>query len=369
MGNEHVTVVETDGTELVAVKRMDIPDANDPKAKTLIIADNRASEVGLTWDADVLKAWDADGVDLETWWHEDELAEMWGDPEPQAAPDAQIDRAAELLKIWQVQRGDVWEIPSKTAKGCHRIMCGDSTDADDVALLMNGEKAHLFATDPPYGVDYVKTKAGIPDSGYASLAEDYDNIEADHFQDEELQAFLESAFTVWKAYLDHAGWYLWHAHLTQGFFAAAAAAAAADVLLHRQIIWVKSGFNLTRSGMYHWAHEPCFFGWQRGLQPEWYGEKNQRSVWEIARHEGKGLHPTQKPPELWHAPILNHTLPSEICAEPFAGSGSQFIAAEQLGRLCYGMEISPEYCAVILQRASDMGLTPALVQLDTLKNG
>jgi DNA modification methylase len=170
-----------------------------------------------------------------------------------------------------------------------------------------------------------------------------------------LQAFLEAAFRAWLPHLDHAGWYLWHAHMTQGFFAAA---AAADVLIHRQIIWVKSGFNLTRSGMYHWAHEPCFFGWVRGQQPPWYGEKNQRSVWEIDRNPEKGMHPTQKPADLWHAPIQNHTKPGEVCAEPFAGSGSQFVAAEQTGRLCYGMEICERYVAIALERLSQLGLTP-----------
>lgn len=272
---------------------------------------------------------------------------------------APIDKAAELQEKWGTATGQLWVIPSKTVPGkAHRLLCGDSTKAEDVTKVMAGEKAGLMATDPPYGVDYVQVKAGIPRPGYSCLDRDYKDIEADDFKDEKLQAFLESAFRSWLPHLDHAGWYLWHAHLTQGFFSAAAAAAAANVVLHRQIIWVKSGFNLTRSGMYHWAHEPCFFGWVKGEQPPWYGEKNQRSVWEIARHEGKGLHPTQKPTELWKAPMENHTKPGDICAEPFSGSGSQFIAGEQLGRLVYGIEIEPKYVAVALERLATLGLEP-----------
>jgi DNA modification methylase len=269
-----------------------------------------------------------------------------------ADPEPQVDKAAELQEKWKTERGQLWQI------GRHRLLCGDSANAEDVQRLMQGEKAKLFATDPPYGVDYIATKSGIPRSGYATLGSDYKDIEADDFKDEKLQAFLESVFRAWLPYLERAAWYLWHAHLTQGFFSAAA--AAANVVLHRQIIWVKSGFNLTRSGMYHWAHEPCFFGWVKGQQPEWYGEKNQRSVWEIQRHSGKGLHPTEKPPELWHAPIKNHTRQDEILAEPFAGSGSQFVAAEQTNRRCFGCEIEPKYAAVCLQRLADMGLEPSL---------
>lgn len=137
--------------------------------------------------------------------------------------------------------------------------------------------------------------------------------------------------------------------LTQGTFFAAAAAAA-DILIHRQIIWKKPGFVLTRSGMYHWAHELCFFGWRRGHQPPWYGPKNQTSVWELGRDADAGQHPTQKPVALFLPPITNHTLEGEAVYEPFAGSGSQFIAAEQTSRRCVGLEIEPRYCQVVIDR-------------------
>lgn len=219
-----------------------------------------------------------------------------------------------------------------------------------VARLMDERRAVLLATDPPYGVSHVATKDGIPRSGFADMAKRWEHIKNDDLEDNKLQEFLERAFraALNHALTENAAWYLWHAHLTQGFFAAAAAAAA-DVLLHRQIIWKKPGFVLTRSGQYHWAHEPCFYGWRRGHPPPWYGDKSQTSVWEIGRDQG-GLHPTQKPVALWDAPVQNHSHPSEILYEPFAGSGSQFIAAEKSERTCYGLELSEHYCDVIVRR-------------------
>lgn len=108
---------------------------------------------------------------------------------------------------------------------------------------------------------------------------------------------------------------------------------------------------MTRSGMYHWAHEPCFYGWRRGEKPAWYGSKSQTSVWEIGRDTDHGKnHPTQKPVELFAIPLRNHTKRGDVCYEPFAGSGSQFIAAEQLNRRCFGLEIEPKYCDVIVNR-------------------
>jgi DNA modification methylase len=180
----------------------------------------------------------------------------------------------------------------------------------------------------------------------------------DTLQDEALQAFLEKVFrvAVEHALLKNAAWYMWHAHLTQGYFAAAAAAAA-NVVLHRQIIWVKPVLLLGR-GHYHWKHEPCFMGWVKGNQPPDYGlgngERTQTTIWEInsiSQKERKELnHSTPKPADLFKIPIVKHLNPGEIAFEPFAGSGPQFVACQNLNRKCRGIEISPDYCAVILER-------------------
>jgi DNA modification methylase len=276
-------------------------------------------------------------------------------------PDAEpkIDQREELQKKWQTEPGQVWKIAGRI--GSHRLMCGDSTKRSDVARLMAGARAGLMNTDPPYGVAYANDER--PNPGVAKPRVAKPRVANDDLADQRLQAFLELAFraALDDALLPAAAWYLWHAHLTQGYFAAAAAAAA-NVMLHRQIIWVKP-FLLLGRGQYHWKHEPCFMGWVKGNRPPDYGagngERNQTTVWEIgsvSRSDRKKYnHATPKPVGLFTIPIVKHLRPGEVCYEPFAGSGPQFVAAEQLGRLCYGMEIEPAYAAVILQRMEDIG--------------
>lgn len=287
-----------------------------------------------------------------------DLAGGSGGPGSVDAPEPQIDRAEELLAKWRVERGQIWQI------GRHRLMCGDCTSRDDVAELMRGESAGLMNTDPPYGVSYANDER--PNPGVAKP-----RVAKDELRDSDLQRFLEAAFSAAKFVLvENAAWYLWHADLTQGFFAAAA--AAADVKLHRQIIWVKPVLLLGR-GQYHWKHEPCFMGWVEGHQPPDYGrgagERDQTTVWEInsvSQSDRREFnHSTPKPVELFTIPIIKHLKPGEICYEPFAGSGPQFVAAQQLDRTCYGLEIEPKYCAVILERLQAMGLNPELANDST----
>jgi hypothetical protein len=324
VGIENVRMVEANGNEIIAVVRRGL--TKKQKAE-LALADNRVSELA-EWDADVLKAL-SDDADLGKFWTEKELALLIPGGEVGEGPEPQIERAAELQKIWKTARGQIWEIPSKTVKGkCHRLICGDCTQEKVVSCLFGKRHAVLMNTDPPYGVDYSKLKDGIPRSGFSDHQAHWGDIENDTLIDGKvLQDFLESSIRIAVEHLtETAAFYLWHPMLTQGTFFAAA--AAADILIHRQIIWVKPGFVLTRSGMYHWKHELCFYGWRRGHTPPWYGDKSQVSVWEVGRDEDAGQHPTQKPVELFRRPILNHSKAGEVIYEPFAGSGSQFIGAE-----------------------------------------
>jgi len=233
--------------------------------------------------------------------------------------------------------GELWQL------GKHRLLVGDSTNAEDVQRLMQGEKAILYATDPPYG-------ANAGNIGFTAQRDDIDVITNDDLTDTAMQYWLEQVFRAWVPYLHaNAAWYLWHPMLTQGYFAAAA--AAADILIHRQIIWVKSQFIFGR-GDYHWQHELCFYGWHKGYRPAFYGERNQSTVWEIAWGEKRSEigHPTAKPLELFAIPMRNHTKQGDLCAEPFAGSGTQIIAAEREGRICYAMELVPRYADICLSR-------------------
>ena len=277
------------------------------------------------WDTYDLEAW---GVDVQGF---EEV-----EPAGEADAEPQIDKAAELNKKWGVVSGDLWQI------GEHRLLCGDSTLKDDVTRLMGQEKAVLMNTDPPYGIAYVKN------ANSKDQAEAFDDIANDDLDGEMLQEFLENCI---RAALDNlepnAAFYLWHPMLTQGTFFAAAAAAA-DILIHRQIIWIKPSMVFGR-GDYHWQHELAFYGWVRGNRPPFYGERNQTTFWAMGR-ENDNIHPTQKPIELFIRPINNHTKRGELIYEPFAGSGSQFVAAENTKRKCYGMELSPDYCGAILER-------------------
>ena len=244
-------------------------------------------------------------------------------------------------KIPTTKTGDLWIM------GGHRLLCGDSTKPEDVGRLMGDERAGLIATDPPYGVKY--NSAELHQNGTT-----FADIHNDDLQDMQLQAFLQDVFRLAASHAirTNAAWYLWHAHLTQGFFAAAAAAAAA-VILHRQIIWVKPVLVFGR-GQYHWRHEPCFMGWIKGHEPANLTGHKDTTVWEIPgvpqSERADFNHPTPKPVELFRRPILKHLRQGEIAYEPFAGTGPQFIAAELTERRCFGLEMEPAFCDVIVTR-------------------
>jgi DNA modification methylase len=330
------------------VPAIELSHLNAAQRRAYVIADN-ASALKASWDDDLLLGELTDlrdaGFDLSlTGFDGVELDALFGtgtegQTDPDDAPEVQAEAVSRL--------GDVWLM------GAHRLLCGDCTDAATVETVMDGKRAALMNTDPPYGVDYAAVKNGIPRPGFKNIQRDKGDIVNDNLTDgATLQTFLESAIRAAVPHLiDRAAFYFWHPMLTQGTFFAAAAAAAADILIHRQIIWVKRGFVLTRSGMYHWRHELCFYGWRRGHMPAWLGNKSQTSVWDDLRDEGGDHeHPTQKPVELFERPILNHTKRGDAIYEPFAGSGSQIIAAEMTGRACFGIEIEPRYIDVAVRR-------------------
>jgi DNA modification methylase len=316
-------------------------DLTEDQRREFIVKDN----IGFgDWD------WEAIGNEWSDLPLEDWGLDVW-EPEQEAKAKITEDEVPEPPTEPITKPGDLWLL------GEHRLLCGDATKAEDVERLMDGQRAQLINTDPPYGVSYANDDR--PNPGVAKPRVAKPRVANDSLTDEQLQSFLEACFraAVDHALLPDAAWYMWHAHLTQGYFAAAAAAAAANVVLHRQIIWVKPVLLLGR-GQYHWKHEPCFMGWVKGNQPPDYGEgkgeRTQTTVWEVGtvtQAERKEFnHATPKPVKLFEIPIVKHTKKGDIVYEPFSGSGPQVIAAEQLGRKCYGMEISPAYCDVIVKR-------------------
>ncbi len=280
-----------------------------------------------------------------------------------ADPGDQTDRAAELREKWQTARGQLWEIPSLTVEGeCHRLLCGDCTSTDDVTRLMDGQRAGLFSTDPPYLVDYDGTNHphawNKPDHNkdWSESYHDWDDAaQGVELYDGFVKAAVEIAITA------DAAWYCWHASRNQALLEGVWTRYGAFV--HQQIIWVKDRPVLTRS-WYMWQHEPCLMGWVKEHKPPRLVDAPfVGTIWSYptiapGTHTD---HPTSKPVELFEIPMLQHTRPGALCYEPFSGSGSQFVAGERWGRLVYGLEIAPEYVAAILERLSLIGLTPRLV--------
>jgi DNA modification methylase len=249
--------------------------------------------------------------------------------------------------------------------GNHRLICGDSGDPATLARLMDGAKAALYNTDPPYGVGYDGTShpqnqrdkelGRAPGTQNRDWSGDYQDLDAwDHFEDQaEFERFLEGVFkTAMPHVAQDAAWYCWHASATSDCFRRAW--QAVGVRYHQMIQWVKPTFVLGFA-MWNYRSEPCLMGWQQGHKPAAYPVTDEKSnVWEVD-WEGKarctdGQHPTQKPVRLFELPMLKHTRLGDICLETFAGSGSQVIAAERLGRRCFAVERNPKFCDVIVAR-------------------
>ncbi len=270
----------------------------------------------------------------------------------------EIGRADELREKWGVERGQLWRI------GRHRLLCGDSTSRADVERLMDGQRAVLFATDPPYLVDYdgtnhpgTKVSRNRP-SLNKDWSESYRDFDRSDQGDGLYDGFVSVVLEV--AIRENAAWYCWHASRRQAMVEAVWERHGAFV--HQQIIWTKERPVLTRS-WYLWQHEPCFFGWVKGKKPpKGAGATPLSSVWalpSISRSEDID-HPTPKPVECFAIPMLQHTDEGDVCYEPFSGSGTQIVAAEQTGRRCFAMELAPEFVAVTLERLAGLKLTPEL---------
>lgn len=246
--------------------------------------------------------------------------------------EPQIDRAAELNEKWQVKTGDLWLI------GEHRLLCGDSTKAKDVVRVMDGEEADLLVTDPPYNVGYVgKTKE--------ALTIDNDEMPDPAFRDFLVKAF-DAAFASLKA---GGGYYIWHADLEGYNFRGAIFDIGQRV--RQCLIWAKNTLVMGRQD-YHWKHEPCLYGWKEGAAHSWHSDRTQTTVLQFDRPTRSQEHPTMKPTALFQYLIGNSSGKGEIILDTFGGSGTTLVAAQNMGRKGRTVELSPDYCAVILERMS-----------------
>ena len=232
------------------------------------------------------------------------------------------------------KRGQVWKL------GEHRLMCGDSTSADDVAKLMGGGAADLLLTDPPYNVAYTgKTKDAM-------------RIENDSMADAEFRAFLRDAFAAAdSAMKPGASFYVFHAD-SEGFnFRGACRDVGWQV--RECLIWVKNSMVLGRQD-YQWRHEPCLYGWKSGAAHKWRSDRSQTTVMEFDRPTANKEHPTMKPVALFGYLIENSTDKGDVVLDLFGGSGTAMVAAEKLGRRSRLMELDPRYCDVVIRRWEEM---------------
>jgi len=220
--------------------------------------------------------------------------------------------------------------------GAHRLLCGDATSLRDVARLMDGRRADLVFTDPPYNVDYTgKTVDAL-------------KIVNDTMDGRCFRAFLLAAFQVLFANArEGAPIYVCHAD-TEGYNFRGALTDA-GWLFKQAIVWVKDSFVMGRQD-YHWRHEPILYGWKPGTGHTWAADRTQDTVWEIPRPKRSTEHPTMKPVELVSRAIVNSSKPGDMVLDPFGGSGSTLIACESEGRVCRMAELDPRYVDVIVER-------------------
>jgi len=340
-GNGRVVAMKALGWTECDVVELDL---SELEATALGIALNRSAELA-TWDEPVLakllselRAEDAlDGVGFDDAEIDALLAELEAgvqdldDPGPEEPPEHPVSRT-----------GDLWIL------GEHRLLCGDSTSANDMARLMAGERAALLATDPPYCVNYTGKDRPIHDG--KPSGKDWSHV----YREVDIKDLGEFLDGVFKATLPHiaerTAIYVWHAHVQQPTIAAVF--ARHGLLLHQVLVWVKPCAVFGHS-YYRWRHEPCAFGWRQGSKPE-HGIGQLDTVWEVD-WEGKqrvvgNEHPCEKPLRLFEIPMEQHTRRGEVCLEPFSGSGTQLIAAERLARRCFAMEISPAFVDVAVRR-------------------
>ena len=303
----------------------------EAQKKAYIIADNRmALDAG--WDEEILRveieALQAEAFDISlTGFGEDEISDLFGSDKTDVEDD-DYDLTAALEKAAFVEKGDVWVV------GRHRLVCGDATNEADVATLMDGKRANLIVTDPPYGVSF-KSNSGL-------------TIKNDSMKDEEFYNFLYKSFANMVAHTENGGAaYVFHAD-TEGL-TFRKAFIDAGFHLAGVCIWSKNSLVLGRSD-YQWQHEPVLYGFLKNGKHRWYSDRKQTTIWNFNKPKRNENHPTSKPLDLLSYPIRNSSQENAIIIDTFGGSGSTLMACEATNRICYTMELDEKYASVILRR-------------------
>ena len=306
----------------------------DAQKRAYILADNRLA-LNAGWDEELLALEFGElkdlGFDLElTGFGLDEIEKLFA-ADGKEVQDDDFDLAAALEQAAFVLPGDVWTL------GRHRLICGDATHADTVKKLMDGRKANLVLTDPPYNVGF-ESSSGL-------------KIKNDSQKSEQFYNFLLSAFRSVADNLESGGSaYIFHADTEGENFRRAFREAGFH--LSGTCIWVKDSFVMGRSP-YQWQHEPILYGWLKTGAHKWYAGRSEATIWNFAKPKKNSDHPTTKPLDLLAYPIKNSSQANGIVLDTFGGSGSTLIACEQADRICNMLELDEKYASVILRRYAE----------------
>lgn len=306
---------------------------SDAKVSAYVIADNKLPELA-GWDEDLLRVELGELRDLDfdlslTGFSDLELDALFAE---QTEGLTDPDDAPEVEDVAVAVPGDVWLL------GRHRLVCGDSTDADVVAKALNGVEPHLMVTDPPYGVSYDAAwrLAAMPEKNTTKGS--HGKVSNDD------RADWSEAWTLFPGEVA----YVWHGGNMSHIVAESLIRCGLEI--RAQIIWVKHQFVIGR-GHYHPHHEPCWYSVRKGGTGHWVGDRKQSTVWQIDKPTRRDTgHSTQKPVECMKRPIENNSSPGQAVYEPFSGSGTTIIAAEMTGRACHAIELDPGYVDVAVKR-------------------
>lgn len=283
------------------------------------------------WETDDLQDW---GVDCSFLTDTEPVEEM---PERKETEDDTYDEDEHEIEA-KCKLGDIWQL------GRHRLMCGDSTDASQVAKLLGGANIQLYLTDPPYNVAYGYDGAATEGHRKDGLVVLNDKMDNDKFEE-----FLTNAFNAANANMEKgASFYIFHRDGYSYWFRKALINTV-DLELRENLIWVKNSMVLGRQD-YQWRHEPCLYGWKKGASNNWFSDRKQTTVMEFDRPTKSVEHPTMKPIPLFAYLIQNSSQEGWNVYDSFGGSGTTIMACEQLDRNGFSMELDPHYCDVIINR-------------------
>lgn len=338
-GHQRLTVLKDLDYETAKCVIVDLPKEDE---KALNIALNKITG---QWDeallADLLLDLQESDFNLDlTGFEPPEIDDILSNVHDKELSEDEFDVEEELKKPTLSRHGDIWQL------GKHRVICGDSTKAETYKQLLDDRKANLVVTDPPYNVDVEETAGKILN---------------DNMSDGDFYQFLLSMFTQVENHMeDDASIYVFHAD-TEGINFRKAFKDA-GFYLSGCCIWKKNSLVLGRSP-YQWQHEPCLYGWKKKGKHQWFSDRKQTTIWEYDRPKSSKDHPTMKPIQLMAYPIQNSSMRGTIVLDPFLGSGSTLIAADQTGRVCYGIELDEKFVDVIVKRYIEVtGDTEVTVQ-------